>query len=277
MAVPNKVPKQVCLDADSSFESVPSRQAIPRRNLTEAFEELYVEPSSGEVATPATKDTTESKASSEVSPTGVADLARDDHSSSRESQDATSDSHDVAPEDASVALLFDNDSSTDELPHFQLHASLQRDLSQSLLNRVSFYGIIHDINKEANSMATCDTSSFARSCDQDPNEEFCPLVVAVNGEPSRPMPNSSMMDEAVIDEENWLLAAIESRGIDESRAVAACPPTFLQAMGEREYDNPLSSMESSRTQLWKPSRSWWEAKSGKNPWIEPTSHNKRWR
>jgi hypothetical protein len=277
MAVPQQVPKQGCLDADSSFESVPSQQSIPRRNLTEAFEELYVEPSSDEAATPATKETTESKALSEVSPTSVADLARDDHSSSRESQDAISDSHDVVPEGASAALSLDSDSSIDQLPHFQLHASLQRDLSQALLNRVSFYGIIHDINKEANSMATHDTSSFALSCDQDLHEEFSPLVVAVNGEPSQAMPNSSMIDAAVIDEEKWLLAAIESRGIDESRSVAACPPTFLQAMGEREYDNPLSSMESSRTQLWKPSRSWWEAKSGKNPWIEPTSHNKRWR
>ena len=51
-----------------------------------------------------------------------------------------------------------------------------------------------------------------------------------------------MNDAAVIDEEKWLLAAIESRQ-DSSRSIAACPPTFLQAMGEREYDNPLSSME----------------------------------
>jgi hypothetical protein len=166
----------------------------------------------------------------------------------------------------------------DEIPHFQLHPSLQGDLSQALVNRVSFYGVIHDINKEADSMAMSDTSSFARSCGDDPEgEEFSPLVVAVAGKPSRPAPTSSMMDAAVIDEEKWLLAAIESRGQDEPRSVAACPPTFLQAMGEREYENPLSSMETSRTQLWKPSRSWWEAKSGKNPWIEPTSHNKRWR
>jgi hypothetical protein len=86
------------------------------------------------------------------------------------------------------------------------------------------------------------------------------------------------MQAAVIDEERWLLETIDSRGMDESRAIKACPPTFLQAMGEREYENPLTSLSNgSRTQLWKPSRSWWEAKSGKNPWIEPTSHNKRWR
>ena len=150
------------------------------------------------------------------------------------------------------------------------------------MNRVSFYGVIHDVNKEANSMATSDTSSYARSCSTEDHvdEEFSPLVVAANGSsPShqRSSIKSTMNDAAaVIDEEKWLLAAIESRQ-DSSRSIAACPPTFLQAMGEREYDNPLSSMETSRTQLWKPCRSWWEAKSGKNPWIEPTSHNKRWR
>jgi len=75
-----------------------------------------------------------------------------------------------------------------------------------------------------------------------------------------------------------LLTAIDARGKDESRPNQACPATFLQAMGEREYENPLASLSNgSRTQLWKPSRSWWEAKSGKNPWIEPKSHNKRWR
>jgi hypothetical protein len=91
-------------------------------------------------------------------------------------------------------------------------------------------------------------------------------------------PRTSLIQAAVIDEERWLLETIDSRGMDESRAIKACPPTFLQAMGEREYENPLTSLSNgSRTQLWKPSRSWWEAKSGKNPWIEPTSHNKRWR
>lgn len=251
----------------------------PRRNLTEAFEELYVETPGDVVATPtATKDQPQQQSQqgeklSEVSPTGVADLHVVEDSESRDSPDTASNVH-VATD----AEQHQDDS--DELPHFQLHASLQRDLSQALVNRVSFYGVIHDINKEANSMATCDSSSFARSCGDDADEEeFSPLVVAVNGAPSRPKPTppSGMMDAAVIDEEVWLLAAIEARGEDESRSVAACPPTFLQAMGEREYDNPLSSMETSRTQLWKPSRSWWEAKSGKNPWIEPTSHNKRWR
>jgi len=266
MGVLSEVPKS------ASFEA--PRPAIPRRNLQEAFEELYVEP--GDVATPAaTKPVpADSSKMNEVSPTGVTDLVvTTSDSESRDTPDTASKAHVASPDSSQQ----DDQATTDELPHFQLHASLQRDLSQALVNRVSFYGVIHDINKEANSMATSDTSSFARSCaDDTDDEEFSPLVVAVKGTPSRPAPSSSM-DAAVIDEEKWLLAAIESRGEDESRSVAACPPTFLQAMGEREYDNPLSSMETSRTQLWKPSRSWWEAKSGKNPWIEPTSHNKRWR
>jgi hypothetical protein len=138
--------------------------------------------------------------------------------------------------------------------------------------------VIHDINKEATAMASNDESGYIRN-PEELREAYDPLVVAVNGYPSVPLPKShSMVDAAVIDEEKWLLGAIDSRRTDESRSVKACPPTFLQAMGERDYENPLTSLSNgSRTQLWKPSRSWWEAKSGKNPWIEPKSHNKRWR
>ena len=84
--------------------------------------------------------------------------------------------------------------------------------------------------------------------------------------------SSSSSCLALIDEEEWLLATIQDRQMDEE--IKQCPATFLQAMGELEYDTASSK---SRTQLWKPSRSWWEAKSGKNPWIEPSLHNKRWR
>lgn len=195
-----------------------------------------------------------------------------------------------------------------ELPLFNLHSSLKRELSQGLVNRVSFYGIIHDINKEANAMAANDQASFHRSgssiegADTVPpkDEENCPLVVAVNGHPpsrslsqdEKVLPGGAMAFAAVIDEERWLLWAIASRSSDEI-ADRACPPSFAEAIGEQEAGegpegssnrepngqtaNPLSALASSRTQLWKPSRSWWEAKSGKNPWIEPASHNKRWR
>ena len=128
-------------------------------------------------------------------------------------------------------------------------------------------------------MASHDDSGYNRN-PEDVLEAYDPLVAAINGYPSVPLPESRFgMDGAVIDEETWLLGAIDARRTDESRGgVKACPPTFSQAIGERDYDNHASSFSNgSRTQLWKPSRSWWEAKSGKNPWIEPRSHNKRWR
>ena len=114
----------------------------------------------------------------------------------------------------------------------------------------------------------------------DSKEEDSPLVQAVTG--CKTARAETAVQQAVIDEEQWLLDAVNNRGSDErstaSAAGAACPPTFSQAMGEKEYENPVHALSGgNRTQLWKPSRSWWEAKSGKNPWIEPSSHNKRWR
>ena len=163
---------------------------------------------------------------------------------------------------------------------FHLHPSLQRGLSQALVDRVSFYGIVHDINKEASAMAVNDPKQ--QEFEETKEESSCALVQAAIGatysgsdehgnQPGVPLPN------ALIDEEAWLLQVVGARDPEE-RTSTVCPPTFLQAMGEREYENPVQALSgASRTQLWKPSRSWWEAKSGKNPWIEPTSHNKRWR
>jgi len=232
---------------------------IPRRNLSQAFDELYIAPTADtpNTATPADKDKMVLSANL-ISPTGVADL----HASPPKET--------VSPEPAQPPI-----------PFFNLHGDLQRDLSQAVINRVSFYGIIHDINKEATAMAANDDSGLNRvpAAGEDVTEDHSPLVEAVKGPcATRPDISISMMQAALIDEEKWLLSAIEKRGDDECRPMQACPPTFLQAMGEREYENPLTSLSSgSRTQLWKPSRSWWEAKSGKNPWIEPKSHNKRWR
>jgi hypothetical protein len=105
-----------------------SSSAIPRRNLADAFE-LHVE---SEVSTtPAAKQPPSS--SDEESPLGVADLPLSD--------------------------LQDDD---DDLPHVALHPDLKRDLSQALVNRVSFYGVIHDINKEATAMASNDFLAFTR-------------------------------------------------------------------------------------------------------------------
>ena len=245
-----------------------SDASIPPRNLSEAFEELYIEPKDP-ADTPNVKQPSEKAPKSKmISPTGVADLHAMEnvsHSSPR-----------------AHAIMFTSDKGATEansgLPHFQLPRDLKQDLSEALVDRVLFYAVIHDINKEALTMASHDDSGYNRTPD-DTKEAYDPLVVAVNGNPEKPFQsNASIIQAAVIDEERWLLETIDSRGFDESRAVKACPPTFLQAMGERDYENPLASLSNgSRTQLWKPSRSWWEAKSGKNPWIEPISHNKRWR
>ena len=245
-----------------------SEASIPCRNLSEAFEELYIEPKDP-ADTPNMKQPSKKEPTSNmISPTGVADLQTMEHVAQ------------ASPQAQTTMFTPDNGAAKTRLglPHFQLHRDLKRDLSEALVDRVVFYAVIHDINKEASTMASHDDSGYHRIPD-DAKEAYDPLVVAVNGHPEEPFQShTSVIQAAVIDEERWLLRTIDTRGLDESRDVKACPPTFLQAMGERDYENPLASLSNgSRTQLWKPSRSWWEAKSGKNPWIEPTSHNKRWR
>ena len=125
---------------------------------------------------------------------------------------------------------------------------------------------------------------------EEQKDEGSALVRAVNGPVRKSPPKSgSSVELAVIDEEKFLLAAIASR-TEEEILIRDCPQSFAEAIGESDAltvgdengltghsENPLSVVSASRTQLWKPSRSWWEAKSGKNPWIEPTLHNKRWR
>ena len=267
--------------SDCSLESYQAAETtIPRRNLTEAFEDLYIEPPAEAAVTPAVKGSDNQGmnggklTTNMISPTGVADLP----------MERPEMSGDTTPERCNLMTPRRDESSmeanseSDQIPHFFLHPVLKRELSQALVNRVSFYGVLHDINKEATAMASNDDSGYNRN-PEDMLEEFDAIVIAVNGFPQKPVPASTSMSQvALIDEERWLLEAIDARGFDESRSIQACPPTFLQAMGERDYENPLASLSNgSRTQLWKPSRSWWEAKSGKNPWIEPKSHNKRWR
>lgn len=268
-------------DYDRNFgtASEPSTQ-IPRRNLTEAFEELYIQPSgsssNGNSDTPSVKQSDlnrdDSVKVSMISPTGVTDLDRQ-IPAVRDPINLVTPTKDDDSSDVVKTL----ERPSDERASFTLHETLQRDLSDTLVQRVSLYAIIHDINKEVVSMASNDDSGYYRT--EEVSEEYDPLVAAMNGYPATPFNGQcSMLSVALIDEEQWLLEAVDARSGDETRSVNACPPTFLQAMGERDYENPLSSLSNgSRTQLWKPSRSWWEAKSGKNPWIEPKCHNKRWR
>lgn len=261
--------EEATMNATAASSDAPVEQAhIPRRNLSEAFEELYIAPedtSTGNSisATPAMKQADGKDPTSLISPTGVADLH-------------------VSPVPHSSDTSVSSCTEASALPPFKLHRDLQRDLSSAVIARVSFYAIVHDINKEATAMAANDDSGFNKASGgggEEVVEDHSPLVEAVKGPcANRPEISSTMMQAALIDEEKWLLSAIEHRGDDETRSLKSCPPTFLQAMGEREYENPLTPLTTgSRTQLWKPSRSWWEAKSGKNPWIEPKSHNKRWR
>mmetsp|Transcript_19507 Transcript_19507/g.42394 ORF Transcript_19507/g.42394 Transcript_19507/m.42394 type:complete len:914 (-) Transcript_19507:231-2972(-) len=274
--------------ASIMVESVP----IPRRNLTEAFEELYTKPSKswGNSVTdsPDVKklnslvgNSCNSGSSSMISPTGVTELEIATNVASvgtTLSSSATGLSNLITPIKPNRNTKQDGSKEQQQLFLFRLHPQLQRDMSDALVRRVCFYSIIHDINKEATTMASNDESGYNRNPNE-VNEKFDPLVMAMHGHSRAEFTgSSSMISAALIDEEEWLLEALNSRNPDETRSIKACPPTFLQAMGERDYENPLTSLSNgSRTQLWKPSRSWWEAKSGKNPWIEPNSHNKRWR
>mmetsp|Transcript_25394 Transcript_25394/g.59830 ORF Transcript_25394/g.59830 Transcript_25394/m.59830 type:complete len:915 (-) Transcript_25394:2718-5462(-) len=275
--------------ASITTDSVP----IPRRNLTEEFEELYTkpcEPWKNNVAdSPQVKNLknmggkSNAGSSNVISPTGVAELETTTTVSVASSETTlssppTETSNLVTPIKPDRTTTRDGSKEEQKSFQFRLHPQLQREMSDALVRRVCFYSIIHDINKEATTMASNDDSGYNRNPDEI-NEKYDPLIMAINGDTRSEFTGStSMVSVALIDEEEWLLEAINTRNPDEIRSIKACPPTFLQAMGEREYENPLTSLSNgSRTQLWKPSRSWWEAKSGKNPWIEPNSHNKRWR
>ncbi|KAL7570459.1 hypothetical protein ACA910_004245 [Epithemia clementina (nom. ined.)] len=230
------------MSSEAPVASPDEKKPIPRRNLTEAFEALSMDPA-------------------------------------REDQEALVGGHDKEPFFSPTSVMQALESPAIQKPNndlppyeFNLHRDLSRDLSSALISRVSLYAVIHDINKEAAALAANDPLSK-----EDSKEEQSPLVQAVTGSEAI-KEGSEVIKSAMIDEETWLLDAIANRTRDGEYEVQACPPTFLQAMGEKEYENPVHALSgASRTQLWKPSRSWWEAKSGKNPWIEPNSHNKRWR
>ena len=231
----------------------------PRRNLTSAFDAICV--GSPEDAA-ATTTTTQTKKQHTVSPTGVADVL-----SSTASTVSSPSSSSSSSSSETVSL---------GVPDLELHADLQRDLSLGTVERVSCFSILHDINKEATAMASHDPLL----------EHECPLVRAVVTPAEGVVRTTTHHDtttttceHAMLDEELWLLSAMQAETLSSSpesttnTTSPSCPPTFLQAMGECEYNHKHGA----RTQLWKPSRSWWEAKSGKNPWMEPSMHNKRWR
>lgn len=180
------------------------------------------------------------------------------------------------------------------LPHFQLHEDLSGELHQGLIDRVSFYSIVRDINKEAADAAMSDPRGklyndealmsnnvnakngkvHSHPIRSKEGENILVLACKNDGEESQ----KPSMGAALLDEEWWLLSAMASRSPEEVALnhASALPPTFSEALGEKDSSTG-DSTSSSKTQLWKPGRSWWEAKSGKNPWVEPVVHNNRWR
>jgi hypothetical protein len=253
---------------NNSSSSPEKEKVIPRRNLTQAFDALCIEEelekatdSSAALLSPCCV-TSGKTGDVLISPTGVIDATV------------------FSPEQ----VMIEETHADSSILAFDLHPELKLELSKALVNRVSFYGIVHDINKEATAMMSNDTLT---ACHSNDGEDSHPLVLAaLDGVTTSEAAttetavfDSYTEDSAMIDEEAWLLRTVAVSDATEPRLEdAACPATFLQAIGEKEYENSVSSLsKNSRTQLWKPSRSWWEAKSGKNPWIEPVSHNKRWR
>ena len=179
------------------------------------------------------------------------------------------------------------------LPRFQLREDLRGDMHQGLIDRVSFYNIVRDINKEAADAAMSDPKGKLY------NDEALNVVAEdgkVHAHPIRAKENNNIlvlsctsssqvesskpvMSTALLDEEWWLLSAMSSRSPEEVtlNLASALPSTFSEALGEKDNSTADPMTSSSKTQLWKPGRSWWEAKSGKNPWVEPVVHNSRWR
>jgi len=189
----------------------------------------------------------------------------------------------MAVRDPSAVVTHAGDFKSD-MKNTKIPQALRLNLPQAMLNRITLYGLIHDINREATSM---ESEDFRQCGGSD-----------VAGSSNNLKPKE---EEFLIDEEQWLLSVISKRRTKEELVqVGALKTSLEQALGEEETDevdespsqkNAMAGVkckeevpnqiktkfEASRTRLWKPSRSWWEARSGKNPWIEPKSHNKRWR
>jgi len=166
------------------------------------------------------------------------------------------------------------------IPQFQLHDSLRGTLSQGIINRVSFYSILRDINQEV--LDNFDSGGGGNQIQPNLEEEQNGILIIScndddesNNEPLFNVDASTTRQQGIlIDEEWWLVSVIASRTPESIRNQSAeLLPTFFEAMGENDGDE----VSPSKTKLWKPSQSWWDAKSGKNPWVEPAVHDNRWR
>ena len=169
--------------------------------------------------------------------------------------------------------------STISIPQFQLHDSLRGTLSQGIINRVSFYSILRDINQEV--LDNFDTGGGGNQIQPNQEEEQNSILILScndddesNNEPLFNIDESTTRQQGIlIDEEWWLISVIASRTPESIKNQSTEQPTFFEAMGEGDNDDDSPS----KTKLWKPSQSWWDAKSGKNPWVEPVVHDNRWR
>jgi len=151
---------------------------------------------------------------------------------------------------------------------FKLHPELKRNMTQAQVNRISFYNVILEINKEV------------------------ALMVYNNSTESNPCASSKLESAfAAIDEEEWLLAAITPRSTNNEVEYTGLKPyanvSFNQNIVQKEVPSNIDTAdnEESRstctateqaTLLWKPNGSWWIARSKKNPKLELKNHNKRW-
>ena len=75
----------------------------------------------------------------------------------------------------------------------------------------------------------------------------------------------------IIDEEEFLLLVMKSHCHSKVLTHHPCLITLAEALGESDTSSTIT------TQLWKPCKSWWDAKSGKNPYLDCKNHRKRWR
>ena len=136
----------------------------PRRNLTKDFDALCLGDKDAVVAE-------EMKSNTEAAPTPVTTKVVDGSHPSIFSPTSVIPSPGVQNSPVAEKSLSSY--------RFHLHPSLQRGLSDALVGRVSFYGIIHDINKEASAMAANDPKQ--PDFEESKEESRCALVQAAVG------------------------------------------------------------------------------------------------
>jgi hypothetical protein len=152
------------------------------------------------------------------------------------------------------------------LVEFRLHPKLQKNMSNGLVQRVSFYSIIHRINKEITTVGA-DIMTYPSN------------IASYNNNNN----NNKTTTTALIDAEQWLLEVIAIDSSSSSRNLnfekKTTTTTTDSSMVIYKNNDPMAVTSSSyrrKTRLWKPQYSWWRAKSGYNASLEPKYHNKRW-